>query len=252
MAGFWHFLPGVKQTDLVDSERRINAELLKRFGLGDVLADVRTHPDDAVITPLDHGPGGEAGVLLYPVSARGELPRQPAYDPDQQRYERRGERWLGWLPPEPPRPLDLERRVLLNGYFCPDQHGNQWVVPTARGKDHDLGGLPFELLFGEAAEPQPRVAPRYAKIWADAKRVYDHLNRVAEEPVAWLGRVAATSLALNYRVGDQELGCLSRLGRGVFDVDFLLHALMSLVDFNAPGDYLEHKKKLVSLTRVAG
>lgn len=252
MAGFWHFLPDVTQSNLVDHERRVSIALLKQFSLAEVLGDVRRQPDDVVVTPLAAGPGGHAGLLLYPVPLRGELPRNVAYDPEQQKWEQVGRRWLGWLPAEPPRPLDLERRELLSGYYCPDAHGNQWVVPTARGKDHDLGGLPFELLFGAGEDPQPRVVPRYAKLWADAKRVHDHLNGTAKESAPWLGRVAATALALNYRLADFELGALSRMGRGLFEVDFLLHALMSLVDYNAPDEYREQKKTLVSLTQVVG
>ena len=252
MAGFWHFLPGLRQSDLLGPDRTVRTEIIERVGLAGVLADARRHPDDLIITPLDRGPEGQQGLLLYPVPPRGDLPKNPSYDPDTQRFERRGPRWIGWLPENPPTPLDLERRVLINGYFIADECNNQWVIPTARGKDHDLGGLPFELVFGDDDEPQAKVSGKFSKFWNDAKRVYDHLNDVAVESTAWLGRTAATALAVNYRIGDQELACLSLMERGLFQADFLLHALMSIVDFNAPADYLTLKKKLTYQTPVAG
>lgn len=257
MAGLWHFLEGADFGELVNAKTgEFNRAVLKRHKLDQELRDVRTHPDDAVATAIKSGPGNQAGVMLYPMSPRSvDVPGNPAFDAACQfeRIEKR-RRWIGWNPQRPPDPLDLERSRLCEGYFCGDRHGRRWIVPAARGGEQygPTGGLPFEYLFGEAHDPVARVLPAFEQFWADAQRVHDHLHDVKQESPAWLARMVARAIAVNYRLGDHELGIMSKMGLGIVDSDFLLHALMSIVDYDAPADYVAQKKKLGLPVRRAG
>jgi hypothetical protein len=190
MPGFFHFLPHLTAARVRAANDRLDRDVLKARGLDDVLADVEVYGEHAILNDTHRGPGGQPGVVLYPVRADGELPDHLNYNPDVQTWtpvggsresrvksqEREPERWIGWQTDAPPTPFDLERRRTFAGYTVEDASGRKWSVPIARSPADLLGSLPKTFDLDDDGQWRPVLAPDYQPIWDLSGEVWDWWN----------------------------------------------------------------------------
>jgi hypothetical protein len=239
---FSYFIPGLSKEQLVKGET-LDAELLRAFGLGELLADVRKVPAHAAVFNVEKGPH-KAGVVVQPVSKHRGVPGVQ-YDPLLQRWEPRDDDpkrpWLGWLLAETPLVTDFERWELVGGPSVTDPRGNAWTCPIARSPEPGLqfGTLPQSFTFDKRGEMVPHLLPTWQWLWELSGQVRDWYAREIPPPedappaekAAWvkpslgeLGQYAARLLGANYRVGLPELTWLHERGLPVLTQE-TIHAI---------------------------
>jgi len=222
---------------------RVDRLVLRERGLDLVLADCLGVPDPLIVTAVSRGPGDATGVVLYPKPSSKKVPEHLGYVPAYQTWRPEGElaprpgvplRYVGWITDEPPEPEDLERASRVSGYTVMVGHpGRGWHVPIARARDGRPGTLPADWRF-EKGKPVRRIKQQYLQLFELAGKAHDAFNGSAEtrgqikdEELALL---AVEALAVNYRLGPEEIDALAYLGRPLLDDDSLLQIMLALID----------------------
>jgi len=226
MAAFYYYLPNATEAILRRGSDKLAREPLVRVNLAEVLDDVHRIPDDVIVASTKTGPDGQGGVILYPLPSTGDVPPVLGYggEPEQQRWARIYDSlWLGWLVDSPPRPTDLERRELVDGYMITDDVGDTWHVPTLRALDNPRGRLPAAFNWSETRQPEIGVARKYRELWRRSEAVWNLMESSPvslEKPFAhafsgdqdlMLFQFVVDALAVNYRVSNVELSVLDQI-----------------------------------------
>ena len=167
-------------------------------------------------TPWDQvhiaeGPGGSEGCVLR-AGGRGRL----GYFPDRQRWVvGPGAEW--WVGIEGvASPEALERREIIDGHLVRLGDGNDWRIPVARSFIRG-SALPHALVLGPDGEVVTEALPEYAALSAAVERIERaFLGQLGEGDPEEIDikdgfRIAASALALNYRVGPAEVSFLRLL-----------------------------------------
>lgn len=257
MAGFLYFIANVTESDL-NKNGLLNRAILKEKGLDDVLCDVVQTPAHASLAEVKKlvGPGGNAGVVLAPVSKHYGVPDLVTFDPDRQAWFDRGNGvWIGVVDGQVPTAMELERWVCISGYEVIDPTTQVWVAPVCRSPKQEsaFGGLRQTYRFDESGKPVSKVASDHVWLWEISGKCRDYyytlFNAPGEEAtpeeiasykapsmVPMIG-YAAQLLGANYRIGLPEINLLSDMGRDVltnstvhsicqasFDLELLINA----------------------------
>jgi len=242
MAGFFYFLPGCPLGNITNG-RSVNHAVLDDVGVDAILSDCDAVPDDMIITDTAAGPGGNAGVCLYPKSAGGNDPASWGYSASRQTWhEVLGDKlWLGWENDGAPRPVDLVRKASLEDYVVRDDSGCEWSVPCARSTDSQRSSLPVEYIFtnGDIAR---MIAPAYESLWQLSGQVLDHFRGVTPRSEQWLVEAALAVLQVNYRIGKSHVTALQGMGRAVLTRKTVAAILLALVDNDLEQELVEQKK----------
>jgi hypothetical protein len=208
MSGFLYFLAGRKAPP--------DAGELAGLGLGHLAGAPLACRECAL------GPEGRPGVLLAAAAPEGL-----GFYPQRQRWMRLTgglllvPTFVGLETAAPPTPADLARPEQIDGYRVVLGDGNPWVIPVARRFPAGTC-LPESLALGPDGKLIREVLPAYAGAWRLAQEVCaDLASDGAEygdpglEPQAMTDArafvVACEVLALNYRVGPDEVGLLRLL-----------------------------------------
>ena len=221
MPGFYYYLPGVMKEQLTQGEL-LNRDLLRERGLDEVLADVTHTPKHASLCNIsrDSGPDKKSGVLLAIAGKYAGAPDVVTYRPDLHPWHWKavGESdklWIGVLTSGLPMPSDLERLEQIGGAELLDGHGRVWRLPIAREPNQHYGALPQSFTFDAAGEPLPVVLPRWSWLWELSGEIRDAYMGLIDRDLRWMVKAAVRILAVNYRIGPQELSLLHDLGKGV-------------------------------------
>lgn len=216
MSGFFYYLSG---------QRAIKAAKADALGLS--YARDGGGPSHAGINP---GPDEKVGVVFAFADARGNTPPLAlAGAPSVRWMEQPGnpELWLGYEPSDPPGPTDLARREQRPGHPVTLTDGHEWIVPVARLLDGQPA-LPRRLSWDGQAWTPGEVLDRYTDLFAAACRVWDALMEAGEVTLDESCDVAATALAVNYRIGPAEISLL-----GLFDTDSHAAIIRAMIDWPA-------------------
>ncbi len=198
MAGLLYHVPGASW--LVPEAAHLQAA-----GLAQVLGGVPLEAQPCT------GPDGP-GVLLYspqdPLELRG-------YHPDRQVWRRCSEGRrpkadnpipsVGYWREARPGPDDLVRPRIVPGHLVELSGGGRWICPIGRMFD-GRPGLPCAYLL-EAGRLTEEVSEEYASLWADTIKLHVH----PQQPDIVLIEIAHRALAVNYRLGTDELNLLRLL-----------------------------------------
>jgi len=219
---FCYFLPNIKRVERAE---------LAEFGLLDRL-DANCHQRQAAT-----GPTGSAGLVVSMSSALGYYRDRQKWVPSQC-----GKYWIGYE--QPLTASDLARVEQLDGHSVRLEDGSDWLIPVARSFVNGCV-LPQSLALGPDGSVVTEVLPRYVAFSKRAESIWE--NFIADcktqsgEPVETVEpsesftvadyfNIAVEALALNYRVGPQEVSLLRllttanvlRIAQAIIDVPTLL------------------------------
>lgn len=170
-------------------------------------------------SPVEGGPGGVPGLLI---AAKAEAIR---YLPDEQVWEQINESLhVGYEKSDKPTPADLERREQLGGKRLKMADGNEWMVPRLRLWAGEFGwvtALPSRMKRKGGEWVAGDVLPEHAESESLGTKLLDRMIEAHEQsglPDATVGMSYADAadyvsrvLAINYRVGPDELSLLGAL-----------------------------------------
>jgi len=232
MSGFLYFIPGVQA---------VSEKTLADKGLSDRLVAFES-------IQVQKGPGDAPGMLLRSNLSKGVS--RFGYYPDQQTWSQSGAFWTGIINSEPPQPGELKRDDFINGHPVKLNDGNEWMIPVARAFPTGTN-LPCSLSLGPDGELVFDILERYVPFSKHAERLflefYGGLAGESEEEASerlhdldWFNH-AVEALAVNYRVGAQEVSLLKLLTtRNVFEV---CRAVVDFPEFVKRVEEMGSKKK---------
>lgn len=211
MAGLMYFLPDVYTQQLL-SGTQISRALLEARGLADVLADRLSTERTSVFDLLREGPGGRCGAMIVPLPNSGAPPVRLMFEPHFQDWIvpfAEDQYWIGLDRSERPRPEDLERMQICQGYPVELADGQRWHVPVIRRPD-DSTQLPRSVQFDAAGRMRTVLVDRYREMWqamAPAVEFFCAPGEHSAELEAMI-RLAIRVLGVNYRYSLAEQNVL--------------------------------------------
>lgn len=214
-----YFFPGLQLSQLVDASGLLRRDVLREFGLDEVLADVR-HQDQASVFELASGGPGAAGggqqaaggVMLVALQA-GEPPARLGYWPEHQAWRAVGDGRLlmGIDQAAPPSPTDLRRRKPLRGYeLWLDSIGASVMIPVLRSPSGETS-LPEDWGYDAAGKFTTSIRGEYVALWEASAEIWDALIARKEDARVSKERgleLCLQILSLNYRYGRHEQNLL--------------------------------------------
>lgn len=209
---FMYFLPGTNRTAATVDE-------FKKRGLTDRIGECiseRIAGHSAQITDLIKGPSGGAGTLVVPMPADGSIVDHPDYFPDHQTWHESQDGsgvWLGYDNRHPPNARGLARRKQTPGYsYDLLDNGDLWECPIIR-RCFVLPQIPVYWTSLNGPDLVRRPMPEYEQVWANSQHwITEEITGGMSAPAAI--ECATQCLALNYRVGLDELSALRLLVTG--------------------------------------
>lgn len=198
MACFLYYIPGPTPA----SAGAIPGELSKT--LGDTPISVRG---------VNCGPDNMQGSIVCPEKVYGDKPRIGYYK-DTQKWIKASDYWVGWEVAAPPKPLDLQKDIDLDGYTFVLGDKNEWVCPVVLGVYSSIQ-QGFKTVDGRAVEYV--TIPGYEDMIAVAERLRGaSAEDATEEDKAYkvdMLDYAIDVLQIHYRLGVVEcsVDCLMLL-----------------------------------------
>ena len=159
------------------------------------------------VTACSNGPAG-SGIIV----AIGAQPSE--YAPSLQVWHQYEKFWIGMEKDLYPRPEDLVREVGFSGYDITLVDGAEWRVPLLRRWNSAICGhvsaLPKSMrpVDGRMREV---VSPRYAAHDAVAERIWQSFLKEETVSLDQIFINCAELLAMNYRIGAEEVVALGLL-----------------------------------------
>lgn len=187
------------------------------------------------VTQVDAGPAGSGCVV-----AVGAAP--PEFVPGKQQWIEGEKFWVG-IETLAPRPEDLVREVAISGYESTMADGSIWRIPMihrwdAKTMSH-VANLP-KVMRRVMTDGKPAVQfvirPEFEKADGIARRAFKGFVESAVVSIDNLMANATELLAVNYRVGLEEVGLL-----GILDQACAMRILALAIDVPS---ILEHGQHL--------
>lgn len=165
-----YFLADVTKATLAPGGRLCRSLLAAR-GLAATFADVG-EGDYAASELAGRGPGDRSGLILSYNTPAGIAARRVGYYPDEQKWTKVGDDlWIGMDPADLPKPDELRRKRVFDGYFVELADGQHYAVPVVRRPDESTN-LPRDMyvdpLTGVLREP---IKEAYRRYWDDSADV---------------------------------------------------------------------------------
>lgn len=202
-----YYFPGVQD------RTHITRAMIRDAGLADALSDLMTDAGFAIlrgnINAVFKGPEGTGGMIVSPPRI-DDGPQEIGYYPDRQTWTKFGDIWFGYGSDTTPASL---RRLtpLIDGFDIELGDGNVWVAPRIGIPSSDVCWVPQTMGVNGSGEFELRVIDAYADAWKMAGEMldvfFDRRDITTEQSYEYCTRC----LALNYRVGPQELSALGVL-----------------------------------------
>lgn len=233
MGTFRYYLPKAEP----NKAGRVDIDVVKSRGLWDRLDDSVTGHlarDRYSCNPLAKGPDGGQGLLIVPEPHDGTPVERAEFVPEHQTWlqSERGNYWIGTDNDHPPTPAGLVRRRVVEGYEHELGDGNLWECPIIR-RAIILPAVPcsYSRMNGELThEPLPEYAP----IFQRTLRFASEYAAGSNVPIPDQWELAIACLAINYRVGDEEVSLLRLLNdrtlKAVLDAAFDIPWLRAALD----------------------
>jgi hypothetical protein len=255
MPGFYYLLREILPEELVE-RHAVKRQVLRRFGLADVLSDV-THCSDDVMTSCkyadQHSDVPVGGTVILPKTAAGTDPRSWGFHGTTQTWQpvelQPGAPtmlWIGWETDNPPTPVDLLRKTAVpRGRYLLDQLDQQWLFPVAHSKQ-GRATLPASLVR-TVDGVKHHVAKPYQSLWELSGQIRDwyrddfHVD--PDDVLCWKYDCALQILQTNYRIGVHELNALDAMGRPLLTTENLDPLLASFIDWDLPDELMEIVEK---------
>lgn len=195
---FLYYLPGLGGC---------NERMLSSFGLHSrFVAAGGAGLVEHTITGVDEGPAGTGCIL-----ALGATPAQ--YQPQRQTWQDCGRFWIGMENDLPPGPADLVREFGFQGHEI-ELAENKWRIPLlrrwhAQRCDH-VTALPkcIRPVNGKLVET---VSPKYQHFDDIAESIWQSFLKQETVSIEVLFKNCAALLAINYRMGAEEVALLGLL-----------------------------------------
>lgn len=234
-----YFLPNVRWT--FGQNIAITRSIIREAGLTDIFSDVSE--DHVGFNEISgKGPNGSSGTIIFYRDNR-EPPRRMGYYEGEHDWHQVGDGskcWIGIDKLSPPRPEDLCRRTIHEGYNLELADGRRWQIPVIRRPDGSTG-LPTDMIFDAAGKYSEPIKPAYQKYWESSAEVCEWVyvdggsDRI-DNPKALMFAIEAMNL--NYRYGMQEHNALRLVDKTNFQV-----LLMLTVDLPRVRREMESQKK---------
>lgn len=194
----------------VEGVEAVSPELLRQLGLAHAFAA------GCAQRRAGNGPGEQTGVVCAAESD------QVGYFPQAQVWRRlpaiaaAPATWLGWAIAAPPTPQSLLRKDALDGHLVTLADGQEWLVPIAQR----WTGSGFARAVGARMKLDDQgqwvegdILPRYLGLWKAANAWSDLRYQASDDAdssltIAEAADLCAEVLAVNYRLGRSEIGCL--------------------------------------------
>lgn len=208
-------------------------ERLAELGLSDRFRDCFGREIDlhlARTQVIARGPDNGAGAWLYAKDGNKDALKWEPGGSWESQLSDNGKFYLCWKKGEKAEPEDLKRRKIVEGQGVELLDGNVWHCPTIRTR-LAIPNVPcsYERKSGDVVR---QVIPSYREVWeASGKWAASYFGSGLSESEMF--DIAATCVALNYRVGDEELRLLS-----LFDLDAMRQVLRVAIDFDAVREFL--------------
>jgi hypothetical protein len=203
MRGLFYFVPGGSLAKCRAGESLVHGALPGE--LRAILADVRGTQDLSFFEPNSPGPGGQAGLLLFPFGVNGEAAREIGLYPERQTWKQSpcGTFWIGFANAELPTPEGLRRRTKLFEGHDVELNGQTWHVPVVR-RPPNVTSLPREMEFDAAGNLTYALAGVHQQLWDRlgnyVETIYGPREYSPDDDREWVP-LAIDVLAINYRVG---------------------------------------------------
>lgn len=191
----------------VNNASVLSAEVVKKTGLGDILADISKV--SAVTSTI--GPGGDRCLLFGNIKAAAMR-----FKPEEQQWVEsfNKEYWVGFYIEDPPATEDLAKETQLSGHEVKLGNDGLWLIPVAR-KFAEGAIMPLTLGIGSKGEIITKTIAEYIGFSGRAEKYYHETMRevfelnfdkqiTTEEKV----ELAFESIMLNYHVGFEEIFAL--------------------------------------------
>lgn len=228
-----YYLPGLNPAS-------VKPETFAEVGLEEVLADALDDDWRSLLHEVRKGPDGLSGTVVAAppgdIDANRSWSQVPGYYPDRQEWrELHNGLWLGFEREHPPTPEALQRSRPLVGYVHTLGDGNAWHCPTIR-RGLFVPTVPcFQDRVG--AGIQRRVKPEWESLWHRSLAWASQEFSGDWESAAERWDAAAACLAVNYRVGREEINAL-----GLFDDAAITLVLDAALDVPFFEDLLESEE----------
>ena len=235
MPAFLYYLPGL-------THDRFTREWLADSPLAGVLRDcVAGGPEFqrrlTVRNVHAHGPDQGNGLLIAPVPQRGHGVQPIGVHNERQEWHDCGTHWLGVDTELGIDPLDLLRPGALEGLET-RLAGLIWQVPIIR-RGGNFPTLP-ETLTRRGGKFERRLRREYEPIWAASGRIFDLAFRQSSAQFEEVFDLCCQMLAVNYRVGPDELSVLEAIDtenfRGVFEAVIDWPTVRQILESVTPGE----------------
>lgn len=221
MSGFLYFIPKLQSASKEDISK---AGLYPTFG-----------SSSFGFRSTSLGPNKQSGAIIVIKSSNPEAKTpQVGYFPEKQDWQEniplsppsKGELkgdvkfWIGKEKENPPKPVDLQRKELVDGHLTKLEDGNDWLIPAARIFPQGTT-LPQSLILGPNGELVQEILPKFAQLgkkaeelWLEFQRENGMLSKEnTSEPIGLKARwdIAISALAVNYKIGQDEVSFLRLL-----------------------------------------
>lgn len=204
--------------------------------------------DNIVKREVGTGPGGVAGQVFCSDSSRCR------YDAKSQTWKQIGdELWVGWDKAKPPTPESLQRDSMIPGHVV-ELAGQRWMIPMVREWNFrsESASILYSIVLAKSAQYDAEtktwtagdVVEKQKRMFELAQDIYERYCKRSEDDVSFdLPEnpldVCAEFLAVNYRIGPEEISVLGLLN---FDFDSAWSVLRLVID--EPGLIEAHQKKM--------
>lgn len=233
---FAYYIPGVAHNEATETK-------LVELGLGERFRDCFhrvAHQFIACSQIHNNGPDGGSGAWIYPKGAEEQLPLTwKAANNWNAEPSDNGRFWVCWQKDAASDPEQLKRRKVVEGCDVELLDGKVWHCPTIR-KALAIPNVPcsYQRKNGEI---QRQVVPAYRSLWElSGAWAAEYYGSGLDE--GQLVDIATTCLAVNYRVGDEELRLL-----GLLDYDGMKRILEVAIDLDfLKAASLDQKKSIPS------
>lgn len=212
--------------------KMVTADAARRLGLGYAFES-----GGPACLEAHKGPDGGHGCIFVFPDAAGDHP--PIHVTDRHEWiQLPGSGvYVGVDPDQLPTPESLARREQIDGHFVTLGDGCEWLVPVAR-MISGATPLPRRLAWDGTEWTPGDVMPKYRELFGAACRLWEVLSGgdAAELTLSTECDIAATALAINYRIGPAEISLM-----GLFSTQTEANIAKALIDWPA---LMELKKKL--------
>lgn len=153
------------------------------------------------------GPDGGQGLIVSAIPHHGDSQQPIGMYASDQRWEDRGQFWIGEDSRYPVQPWDIQRLSVLDGHSV-DCNGEEYTVPVIR-RGGRFPAVPQSIGLDRDGRVRMSIRPAWRSAWDAAGEIWDRYM-IALEPCEFSRVIDLCSqiLGINYRVSLAEVSFL--------------------------------------------